>query len=55
MVLGDVPQSPLTYPMHGHDELSQTAAGGNYPQGMVTTWEITGDLDGVDFPIPPVK
>ncbi|MBI5664982.1 MAG: multicopper oxidase domain-containing protein [Nitrospirae bacterium] len=49
-VLGDVPQSPLTYPMHGHDELSQTAAGGNYPQGLVTTWEITGDLDGVDFP-----
>lgn len=50
MVLGSVPQSPLTYPMHGHDELSQTAAGGNYPQGLVTTWEITGDLDGVDFP-----
>jgi FtsP/CotA-like multicopper oxidase with cupredoxin domain len=49
-VLGDVPQSPLTYPMHGHDELSQTGAGGNYPQGLVTTWEITGDVDGVDFP-----
>ncbi|MBI5741128.1 MAG: multicopper oxidase domain-containing protein [Nitrospirae bacterium] len=50
MVLGGVPQAPLAYPMHGHDELSQTAAGGNYPQGMVTHWEITGDLDGVDFP-----
>lgn len=50
LTLEGVGQSPLTYPMHGHNELSQTAAGGNYPQGMVTHWEITGDLDGVDFP-----
>ena len=50
LTLGDVPQSPLAYPMHCHMEMSQTAAGGNYPQGLVTHWEITGDLDGVDFP-----
>jgi len=48
--LGGVGQSPLTYPAHDHMEMSQTAAGGNYPQGIVTNWEITGDLDGVDFP-----
>jgi FtsP/CotA-like multicopper oxidase with cupredoxin domain len=52
MVLGDVPQSPLEWPMHCHMEMSQTAAGGNYPQGMVTHWELTGDLDGVEFPLP---
>ncbi|MBI2873313.1 MAG: multicopper oxidase domain-containing protein [Chloroflexi bacterium] len=50
LTLGGVGQSPLTYPMHGHNEISQSAAGGNYPQGMVTGWQITGDLDGVDFP-----
>lgn len=50
LTLGGVPQSPLEYPMHGHNEQSQSAAGGNYPQGMVTHWEITGDLDGVPFP-----
>ncbi len=43
-------QSPLAYPMHCHNEPSQTAAGGNYPGGLVTHWELTGDLDGVDFP-----
>ena len=46
------PQSPLGWPMHCHMEMSQTAAGGNYPQGLVTHFEITGDLDGVDFPHP---
>jgi len=46
------PQSPLSWPMHCHMEMSQTAAGGNYPQGLVTHFEITGDLDGVDFPHP---
>jgi FtsP/CotA-like multicopper oxidase with cupredoxin domain len=50
LVLGDVPQSPLAYPMHCHMEPSQTAAGGNYPQGTVTHFEFLGDLDGVDFP-----
>ena len=33
---------PLRYVMHCHFELSQTAAGGNYPQGMVTHWQMTG-------------
>jgi FtsP/CotA-like multicopper oxidase with cupredoxin domain len=46
------PQSPLSWPMHCHMEMSQTAAGGNYPQGLVTHFEITGDVDGVDFPHP---
>jgi FtsP/CotA-like multicopper oxidase with cupredoxin domain len=50
LVLGGVQQSPLVYPMHCHNEPSQTAAGGNYPQGVVTHLEILGDLDGVDFP-----
>lgn len=44
------PQSPLEYPMHGHTEIDQTAAGGNYPQGMITHFTITGDLDKVPFP-----
>jgi FtsP/CotA-like multicopper oxidase with cupredoxin domain len=48
-VLG-TPQSPLEYPMHGHTEIDQTAAGGNYPQGMITHFTITGDLDKVPFP-----
>ncbi|MBI2852482.1 MAG: multicopper oxidase domain-containing protein [Chloroflexi bacterium] len=50
LTLGGVGQSPIMFPMHGHNEQSQSAAGGNYPQGMVTGWIITGDLDGVDFP-----
>lgn len=49
LTLGGVGQSPLMYPMHGHNEQSQSAAGGNYPQGMVAGWIITGDVDGVDF------
>jgi hypothetical protein len=32
--------SPLRYVMHCHTEMSQTAAGGNYPQGLVTHWEM---------------
>lgn len=44
------PQSPLMYPMHGHTEIDQTAAGGNYPQGMITHFIITGDLDKVALP-----
>ncbi len=35
---------PLRYVMHCHNEMSQTAAGGNYPQGCVTHWEMTGAL-----------
>lgn len=50
---GDVPAAvwppkeepfPLRYVMHCHTEMSQTAAGGNYPQGLVTHWEMTGPL-----------
>ncbi|MFZ7125110.1 MAG: Ig-like domain-containing protein [Desulfobacterales bacterium] len=43
-----VPQNPLSYPMHSHMELDQTAAGGNYPQGAIGGWEITGEF-GEDF------
>lgn len=50
LTIGGVAQSPLSWPMHCHMEMSQTAAGGNYPQGLVTIWECTGDVDGVDFP-----
>jgi Multicopper oxidase len=35
---------PLRYVMHCHTEMSQTAGGGNYPQGCVTHWEMTGPL-----------
>lgn len=37
---------PLKYVMHCHTEMSNTAAGGNYPQGMVTHWEIVGGVGG---------
>lgn len=51
-------QNPLWYPMHSHMELDQTAAGGNYPQGAVTGWDITGEF-GSNFkpqpmPIAPI-
>lgn len=45
-----VRQSPLAYPMHCHNEVSQTAAGGNYPQGAMAHFEFLGDVDGIDFP-----
>ena len=45
----DLPQKPLMYPMHGHTEIDQTSAGGNYPQGMITHWVILGDVDKVPF------
>jgi hypothetical protein len=32
--------------MHCHTEMSQTAAGGNYPQGMATHFEILGGVGG---------
>jgi Multicopper oxidase len=35
---------PLRYVMHCHTEMSQTAGGGNYPQGCVTHWSMTGAL-----------
>lgn len=37
---------PLRYVMHCHAEISQTAAGGNYPQGLVTHWELLGGVGG---------
>lgn len=37
---------PLRYVMHCHCEMSTTAAGGNYPQGAVTHWEIMGPVGG---------
>lgn len=42
-------QRPMPYPMHCHSEPSQAGAGGNYPGGLVTHWEITGDIDGRTF------
>lgn len=53
LIIGDVPQSPLSYPMHSHMELDNTAAGGNYPQGMTTHFEFLGELingEEVHFP-----
>jgi hypothetical protein len=35
---------PMAYPMHDHQEITQTAAGGNYPQGMIVHIEFTGTL-----------
>jgi len=39
---------PLVFPMHDHNEISNTAAGGNYPQGMATHWQIDGPFDPTD-------
>lgn len=33
---------PLLYPMHDHNEISQSAAGANYPYGLVCHWQIDG-------------
>lgn len=33
---------PMRFVMHCHFELSQSAGGGNYPQGAVTHWQMTG-------------
>jgi len=35
---------PLRYPMHCHMEMSQTAGGGNYPQGLIADWRILGPV-----------
>lgn len=37
---------PLRYVMHCHCEMSNTAGGGNYPQGMVTHWDLVGGVGG---------
>lgn len=39
---------PLLYPMHDHNEISNTAAGGNYPQGIATHWQIDAPFDPLD-------
>jgi hypothetical protein len=39
---------PLVYPMHDHNEISNTAAGGNYPQGLVTHWQIDAPFNPAD-------
>jgi hypothetical protein len=50
---GKFPQSPLEYPMHSHVELDQTAAGGNYPQGLITHFAFLGELiGGEEVPFP---
>ncbi len=38
----------LAYPMHSHQELSQTANGGNYPMGLITHIDFHGYLPGVN-------
>jgi hypothetical protein len=45
------PYDPATaylndYPMHCHAEMSQTAAGGNYPSGMLTDWSLEANGRG---------
>ena len=37
---------PLKYVMHCHTEMSQTAGGGNYPQGATTHWAMTDAITG---------
>jgi hypothetical protein len=39
---------PLVYPMHDHNEITNTAAGGNYPHGITTHWQIDGPFDPAD-------
>jgi FtsP/CotA-like multicopper oxidase with cupredoxin domain len=46
-------QNPIPYPMHCHSEPSQAGAGGNYPGGLVTIWQIDGDINGVRFDDAP--
>jgi len=36
----NIREFPMPFTMHCHTEMSQTAAGGNYPHGAVTDWEI---------------
>ena len=36
---------PLDFPMHCHTEPSQTAAGGNYPNGLLTHFLIKGPIN----------
>jgi FtsP/CotA-like multicopper oxidase with cupredoxin domain len=34
---------PFHYPVHCHTQMSQTAAGGNYPQGLTVHWMLLPD------------
>jgi hypothetical protein len=45
---GTFSQFPLVYPMHCHLEMSQTGAGGNYPQGALVHWTILTENIGSD-------
>jgi uncharacterized membrane protein YgcG len=41
--LSQNPKPEQHYPMHCHAEMSQTAAGGSYPFGMLTDWHLAKD------------
>src|SRR4051812_570700 len=41
--LSQNPKAEQHYPMHCHAEMSQTAAGGSYPFGMLTDWHLVKD------------
>ncbi len=42
----NIREFPMPFTMHCHTEMSQTAAGGNYPQGSVTDWDLTSPQVG---------
>jgi hypothetical protein len=44
---------PMMYPMHCHAELSQTAAGGNYPHGIATHLVFLGPHNVIAYPGNP--
>ncbi|SNB44961.1 multicopper oxidase domain-containing protein [Geobacter sp. DSM 9736] len=46
---------PLDFPMHCHAEPSQTAAGGNYPNGLLTHFMIEGPTNPADAVIQVTK
>jgi len=46
---------PLDFPMHCHTEPSQTAAGGNYPSGLLTHFKIEGPFNPVDNAVVQVS
>ena len=39
---------PMAWPMHCHLETSQTAAGGNYPNGMLAHMKLTGPVSAAN-------
>lgn len=42
----NIREFPMPFAMHCHTEMSQTAAGGNYPHGLISDWEITSPMIG---------